>query len=524
MDTITAVWHSPHTVGNVCKQRLLRSSRRGVGHTLKANTVLVAKLQLPWGFSRQQTLWGWAVSLLAVLLPLVLWGASLAMPSIACAGTSTYADEVVLTNGDRLSGEVVSLSQGYLVFSTPYATSLRIDKRHVARLTTSSVVVVDLASGERLIGTITLGDDTVMIVHSQTLGDHQVLLTSIQQLWRDFLPEGQARVGATTLSPRTTGASTHDPIPSPGSGPSLSHVRGKGAASAPELTAQVATPRIEVTKPIGQKPEDAEDIRRLFLRESSVLLGPGQVELETGLRYQRTQSISTFEKARQRQLTFPVALRTGLLQRAEGFLTLPLVYAQQDITVQALRTSHDTFGIGDISSGLKYVLAQEGSRWPEFIATATVTAPTGSAPAADGVSTGAGHWALGGGLQLIRTLDPIVLFGGLGYTYRFGARHFYLDGQHDVEPGHTFDYNLGVGFAVNERISLSTQLSGSYQTEDTVDGKSMAGSSREPVLLRLGVTHRWTRQTYAEASVAYGLDSDAPDFILGLSLSHRFGK
>ncbi|MBR0564950.1 DUF481 domain-containing protein [Azoarcus sp. L1K30] len=61
---------------------------------------------------------------------------------------SVHADEIVLTNGDRLTGTVISKTPEGLKFKTPYAGVLRIDWRMVETLTTDEPVDVMLRSNE----------------------------------------------------------------------------------------------------------------------------------------------------------------------------------------------------------------------------------------------------------------------------------------------------------------------------------------------------------------------------------------
>jgi hypothetical protein len=77
---------------------------------------------------------------------------------------------------------------------------------------------------------------------------------------------------------------------------------------------------------------------------------------------------------------------------------------------------------------------------------------------------------------------------------------------------------------VNQNVSLSAQITASYQAGTKTDGKKIFASSREPANLRSALTYRYSRATYIESSLTIGLDQDTPDFALGLSLTYRFDK
>jgi hypothetical protein len=76
---------------------------------------------------------------------------------------------------------------------------------------------------------------------------------------------------------------------------------------------------------------------------------------------------------------------------------------------------------------------------------------------------------------------------------------------------------------VNQNVSLSAQLSGAYQSETRLNGTTISGSSQEPVSLRMALTSRLAKNYYLEPSVTFGLNNDAPDFLLGISFVYQFG-
>jgi hypothetical protein len=216
------------------------------------------------------------------------------------------------------------------------------------------------------------------------------------------------------------------------------------------------------------------------------------------------------------------SFRLGLGGRGEVFADFPLSYSTLELSFGGSANSQDKIGIGDFSAGAKYLLFQESARWPEMVVSASFLAPTGEKPDATGISNGAGHWAIKGGFEFVRTYDPVVLFWGMDYTHQFESHHFYFDGIHKVRPGGAIGYNFGLGFAINQNISVSSQLVGRYAFDDSVDGTTFGGSSREPISLRLAVTSRWSKNTYIEPSVAFGLNNDAPDVNLTFSITHGF--
>jgi Putative MetA-pathway of phenol degradation len=430
------------------------------------------QLQLPMRFRHH-----------AAILPLLLLTAFL-----AARPTPAYADHVLLTYGDRVSGHIISVSKEVVRIETPASGIVDIQRRYVEQIATDEPRFVDLVSGERVVGQLATAEEKIVIIRSSLLGDRRVPLDAIDTVQP---PEG-----------------SKDPQP-------LAQVQGRGAAANP---AQVQQPAI------GQRPEDVGDIRKIFLRQSTVLLRPGQLETEAAFSYQHTQVVSTLLNARFRQFEIPLAIRVGLFDRGEGFLTVPAAYLRRDLGFAGSGASNNEAGLGDVSAGLNYELARETARRPDIIASISAGEPTGSKPNEQGLSLGAGNWSASGGVQFIKTADPVALFWGVSYTHGFSARYFLGDAEHDVDPGETVAYNFGFGFAVNGDISLSTQVRANYQSDTKADGQKIFASSREPASFRSALTYRYSKAIYIEPSVTIGLDRDTPDFALGLSLTYRFGK
>lgn len=81
---------------------------------------------------------------------------ALAALLLVCGATlhPAAADEVRLTNGDRLTGTAVRLADGKLTFKTDYAGEIGLDWGQVVALATDEPVRVVLADGTRIEGTL----------------------------------------------------------------------------------------------------------------------------------------------------------------------------------------------------------------------------------------------------------------------------------------------------------------------------------------------------------------------------------
>ena len=419
---------------------------------------------------------------------------------------NAYADEVVLTNGDHFSGKLISLSQKTIRLSTLHSGIVETDFKYLQQLETDDPMIVKLLSGERVIGRIRPGNNKDIVIQSSTLGKCVLSLTSIESIEPD-------------LAYKDLGQKKDDLLAN------LKDIRGRGSETLKSSGDTDSEPVETADKPktIGSIP-DEEDIRKIFLRQSTILLEGGEAEAEVDFNYLGNQLPATIFNAKYRQFQVPVAFRIGIFDRMEGFISLPFLYTKQEISFSDESVSQSSTGIGDVSMGINLQVIRETSFWPDIITAFKIKVPTGNSPSEQGLSEGSGHWSESFNLQFIKTADPVVLFWGLGYTHDFPATHFFNDGVYNVQPGETVDYNFGFGFAVNHKISLSEQVLGEYQWETEADGREIPGSSSEPVSLRSALTYRLSRRAFIEPFLTIGLDDNTPDFTIGIAATHRFGN
>ena len=59
-----------------------------------------------------------------------------------------HADEVIMKNGDRLQGEIISMEEGKLIFKTPYASKTVIPWDQVEHLTSEKILEISLPDKE----------------------------------------------------------------------------------------------------------------------------------------------------------------------------------------------------------------------------------------------------------------------------------------------------------------------------------------------------------------------------------------
>jgi hypothetical protein len=290
-------------------------------------------------------------------------------------------------------------------------------------------------------------------------------------------------------------------------------------------------------RPIGRAPEDT---RLNFLRTATVLLQPGQAQFDYGGRYTwRDFGIPLLLVQRNRQIYSPFALRYGLTPRAQLFANVPVGFAIGEDPEPNRFSS--LFGVGDSSAGVNFLVRDGYCDQCDIVGTIGFTAPLGHHPLEDirqplrnlpTPISGSGCWGVNANLTFIKAYDPAVVFASVGYQHLF-ARSF-GDGPAGpngayVTPGEQFSYSLGVGFAINDRLTLSTAFFGTFETVTIVDQFTTPPGiftrttfNQEPFQVRLALTATVSPWQIVEPFVAFGISPDAPNADFGITCTRTF--
>ena len=87
---------------------------------------------------------------------------------ISCPGA--LADEVTMTNGDVITGEILTLKEGKLTIKTPYNEALEIDWGSIKTIRSEVPQEVVLSDGTRLKGSLQVSEDGVLQVVTESAG------------------------------------------------------------------------------------------------------------------------------------------------------------------------------------------------------------------------------------------------------------------------------------------------------------------------------------------------------------------
>lgn len=176
-------------------------------------------------------------------------------------------------------------------------------------------------------------------------------------------------------------------------------------------------------------------------------------------------------------------------------------------------------GIGDIETGLFYQLMYERGALPGLIAGINVKSDTGQNPYENTIGLGTGHWGVKGSLVWVKTSDPAIFFGSLGYTANLERD---ISGFGKVNPGDTFDYSLGLAFALNYQAALNLQLEQAITTSSQLNDTRVPGSFTNAAVFKAGITYSFSKNFSCDAVVGYGLSEDAPDVTLEIRFPYTF--
>lgn len=280
--------------------------------------------------------------------------------------------------------------------------------------------------------------------------------------------------------------------------------------------AQAAPPPTpgERPEPIGEAPEEptAEDV---FLREQRVLLGTGEVTLELGLFYSRSDdqaftavgsgtALGTIE-----QDTFTASFtgRYGLTPDTELFASIPFRRQSSQTFVGASEVSSTArTETGDVRLGVRQTVLREGLGVPDVIVTVDGRIPTEES-----------SYAVGGGVALVKSVDPVVLFANANYRHTF-ARAFADVTRLDFDD--RIDTTLGFAFALNDTLTLSTAVSGVFTRETEFSNATLR--EQESFSLQFGLTSLLAKGLYIEPTVSFNLNGTGNDVVLGVSVPYSF--
>ncbi|MCA1851816.1 MAG: transporter, partial [Beggiatoa sp.] len=212
--------------------------------------------------------------------------------------------------------------------------------------------------------------------------------------------------------------------------PAVTPERPKASAAQPAI-AQAET---------GNREEEAREAQRqldTFLRRQKLLFQAGELQIDFGAVYAK----ESLEGLGTRSANASVTARYGVADDTELNLTVPLRYVEEFDRFQLERLSPvpargddrrpSSVGLGDIDWAIRYAALREEGLIPDVVVALNAKSTTGD----EDRNLGTGNWNVGSTVTLIKTIDPVVFFGSLGYTATLE--------DDDVNPGDEIPYSAG---------------------------------------------------------------------------------
>lgn len=277
---------------------------------------------------------------------------------------------------------------------------------------------------------------------------------------------------------------------------------------AQQIAAQEQAPSIG-TAPEGQSASE------VFLRDQQILLDPNELVVDFGMFYAKDDqlilgtdgSAPVLGMIETDRLGGVVVARYSIGHDTEIFANTSYQDRQVAIIVNGRSFDSDHQGdFGDVGFGARHTVIHETVNLPDVILTVEGSVPTGdSSP------------TLGGGLTLVKSFDPSVLYGSINYR-RIFTREF--ADVTKLQAGNRVDLELGYAFALNDSVILNSAVSGTINSETAFDNAFIR--QNEIFTLRTGLTARISRNLFVQPSVSYQLNGAGNAVTFGLNFPYSF--
>jgi hypothetical protein len=292
--------------------------------------------------------------------------------------------------------------------------------------------------------------------------------------------------------------------------------------------------REKLTITVEEKAQQEKSVLTAAGREYT-LMQKGKFELEYSLRYEYISSsaiisATTVEARANHTIRNTIGFQYGLFNNLTVNVNVPFVYSY-DKTGSA--TAKDVTDLGDITVGLDFQPFKSSGDWPTATFTLGAILPTGRSPYTinrdTDLPTGNGLYGVSLGLNLSKSIDPAMAFGGISCTYRLQDNHLNqnMNGAilESVTPGWTFNGAIGLAYAISYALSMNVQFQYGYNmstnyyfTSDT----SLTTPAYSTASLVVGAGWRVSQTTTLSLSVGVGLTKDDPDFFFQFRLPFTF--
>jgi hypothetical protein len=259
------------------------------------------------------------------------------------------------------------------------------------------------------------------------------------------------------------------------------------------------------------------------------------------------------DRIEQSFLTAAVTARYGITDRLEVNVKLPYVVAYGTTSTQnvgpdavSLSPASHAAHIGDIQLGASYQFNSGNNGWPVFVGNLLFKTVTGQSPYEvpiytvndpngqflEGIPkklpTGTGFYSLEPSLTVFYPTAPGVLFGNIQYTENF-SRSFAVPSpgggpavNANLEPGNALAATLGLGFAMNDKTSMTFSYEQEYVFGSSVNNQKLGGSTYSFGTFNFGLGYTVSARTSVNFGVGIGAGANAPAAKILIEVPMRF--
>jgi hypothetical protein len=308
------------------------------------------------------------------------------------------------------------------------------------------------------------------------------------------------------------------------------------------------------------KTEEDKKLEALIGAKQYILLKGGKFELENSAAYSYYSANQIYlqsfaildpvfltlgqfgiETARRHIFTYTLSGRWGITDNFQIDVNAPFIYRHDRISIIGARAGEnpertlDKAGIGDISAGISWQPIAEGPGYPAVLLNASYKSKTGKSPfeidPREALPTGTGYESAKIGFNLVKSVDPVVVFGGAAYAFNLketgiNKRLTAPDGTtgvlESVDPGDTMSFHMGLAYALSYRFSINFQYQQDYTFTSEVNGRKAPNTTLNSAMFKFGTGWSLSPTTSLNVGIATGLTRDAPDYIVEFRLPIAF--
>lgn len=258
-------------------------------------------------------------------------------------------------------------------------------------------------------------------------------------------------------------------------------------------------------------------------------------------------------RSEQHFLTPALTMRYGVTNDFEINAKVPFVVGYGTLVAQAagpsaqpITANANNANIGDIQVGASYQFNNGYNGWPVFVGNLefksvtgvnpyevpvyTVSDPNGAylAGIQKKLPTGTGFYSLQPSLTIFYPTDPGVIFGNIQYIKNFSRT---LDVQNpaggagipeNLQPGSAVDATFGLGFAMNDKASMTFSYEQEHVFGASVNNRAIVGSSYDIGTFNFGVGYELSKRTNVNLGIGIGVGPNSPAAKILIEFPIRF--